>query len=398
VSLCLRNAGRLVTCDPALGEGPLGVIEQGALVADEGGIWWVGRGRDLVVPPGARELDAGGRAVLPGLVECHTHLVFAGDRAPEFGARMRGEPYRAGGILSTVRATREASDEELARLARERLDRFLAYGVTTVEAKSGYGLGVEQELRLLRLSAGLEHAVDVVPTLLGAHVVPEEFADDPDAYVELVSEELVPRAAGLAQFCDAWCEDRGAFTATQARRVLGAGAGAGLPLKVHAEQLSHSGGAELAAEFGATSADHLELATEEDARMLAEAGTVGVLMPGASMMTASPCAPARMLIERGVRVALSTDFNPGTSYSENLQLQVALGCGLLRMTVEEALLAVTRHGADAVGRGRRCGRLVPGLACDLVVLESLSEVELAYHYGVNLARTVVKGGEVVIGG
>jgi imidazolonepropionase len=394
VTLVVRNAGRLVTCDPGLGDGPLGVIESGALVADGPTIVWVGPERELEAPRGAQEVDAGGCAVLPGLVDCHTHLVFAGDRGAEFAARMRGEPYRAGGIMSTVRATRAASDQELARLAGERLDRFLSFGVTTVEAKTGYGLTPEQELRLLRLSATLGHRVDVVPTLLAAHVVPDEFAVDPDAYVELICQEAVPAAEGLAEFCDAWCEDNGAFSAAQARRVLEAGADAGLGLKLHAEQLSRSGGVALAAELGAVSADHLEQANEEDAGRLARAGTIGVLMPGASMTTAAPYAPARMLIERGVRVALSTDFNPGTSYSENLQLQVALGCGLLRMTVEEALLAVTRHAAAAVGREDRCGRLAPGLSCDLLVLQSRSEADLAYHYGVNLARTVVKGGEL----
>jgi imidazolonepropionase len=396
MTLVVRNAGRLVTCDPELGEGVLGVIDKGALVADGARISWVGRERDLGASPGAQELDAGGCAVLPGLVDCHTHLLFAGDRAPEFAARMRGEPYRAGGIMSTVGATRQAPDDELTRLGRARLDRFLSFGVTTVEAKTGYGLTPEQELRLLRLSAALGHRVDVVPTLLAAHVVPPEFAEDPDAYVELMCREAIPAAAGAAEFCDAWCEEKGAFSAEQARSILAAGAAAGLGLKLHAEQLSRSGGAALAAELSAVSADHLEQATEEDADRLARAGTVGVLMPGASMTTAAPCAPARMLIERGVRVALSTDFNPGTSYSENLQLQVALGCGLLRMTVEEALLAVTRHAAAAVGREQTCGRLAPGLACDLLVLESRSEADLAYHYGVNLARTVVKGGEVAV--
>jgi imidazolonepropionase len=396
LSILVRNAGRLVTCDPALGEGPLGVIEQGALVAVDTVITWVGRERDVAAPPGAIEIDAGGRAVLPGLVDCHTHLVFAGDRAAEFAARTRGEDYRAGGIMTTVRATREASDGELCRLAAERLDRFLSLGVTTVEAKTGYGLTPAEELRLLRLTGSLDHFVDVVPTLLAAHVVPEEFAADPEAYVDQVCEEVIPAARGKARFCDVWCDDRGAFSVEQSRRVLEAGAQAGLGLKVHAEQLSRSGGAMLAAELGATSADHLEQATVEDADALARAGTVGVLLPGASMMTGVPFAPARMLIEQGVRVALSTDFNPGTSYSENLQLAVALGCGLLRMTVEEAVLGVTRHAAAAVGREDRCGRLAPGLACDVLVLESRSEADMAYHYGVNLARAVLKKGEVVV--
>jgi imidazolonepropionase len=391
VILVVRNAGRLVTCDAALGEGPLGVIPGGALVAAEGRITWVGPESHLrtVAPPDAVELDAGGRAVIPGLVECHTHLVFAGDRSPEFAARMRGEAYRAGGIMTTVQATRTASDEELRALARERLGRFLSFGVTTVEAKSGYGLEPSQELRLLRIASELD---GVVPTLLGAHIVPDEFAGHSDDYVDLVCGEMVPAAAGLAEFCDVWCEPAGAFTVEQSRRVLEAGLAAAMRPKVHADQLARAGGAILAAAVGAVSADHLEHATREDAGVLAQAGTVAVLMPGASMMTATPFAPARMLLDHGVRVALATDFNPGTSYSENLQLAVAFGCVCLRMTPEEALLGVTRQAAAALAREDRCGRLAPGLDCDLVVLDTRSEIDLAYHYGVNLAATVVRGG------
>jgi imidazolonepropionase len=392
-ALSIRNA-RLVTCDPSLGEGPLGVVEEGALLAVDGVVTWLGRDRDVRVPAGAVELDAGRRAVLPGLVDCHTHLVFAGDRSSEFAARVRGQPYAAGGIAVTVRATRQASDAELRSLAEERLRRFLEHGVTTVEAKSGYGLTARDELRLLRVAAGLE---GVVPTLLGAHVVPPEYREDPDGFVDLVCAEMIPAAAAAeARFCDVWCEPEGAFSVAQSRRVLEAARAAGLALKVHADQLSHGGGARLAAELGAVSADHLERATEADANALARAGTVAVLMPGASMMTGQPFAPARMLIEHGVRVALSTDCNPGTSYSENLQLQVALGCVELRLTPEEALLAVTRHAAAAVGLEDRRGRLAPGLAADAVVLGSRSEVDLAYHYGVNLAREVIRAGRVVV--
>lgn len=389
--LVVRNAGRLVTCDAALGDGPLGVIPGGALMAAEGRITWVGPESHLrtVAPPDAVELDAGGRAVIPGLVECHTHLVFAGDRSPEFAARVRGEAYRAGGIMTTVQATRTASDEELRALARERLGRFLSFGVTTVEAKSGYGLESSQELRLLRIASELD---GVVPTLLGAHIVPDEFAGHSDDYVDLVCGEMVPAAAGLAEFCDVWCEPAGAFTVEQSRRVLEAGLAAAMRPKVHADQLARAGGAILAAAVGAVSADHLEHATWEDAGVLAQAGTVAVLMPGASMMTATPFAPARMLLDHGVRVALATDFNPGTSYSENLQLAVAFGCVCLRMTPEEALLGVTRQAAAALAREDRCGRLAPGLDCDLVVLDTRSEIDLAYHYGVNLAATVVRGG------
>lgn len=384
MTLFVHNA-RLVTCDDRLG-----VIDQGALLADGGRISWIGAERDAKAPPGALDLDARGRALLPGLVDCHTHLVFAGDRAGEFAARLRGEPYRAGGIMTTVRATRAAGDDELRALAEERLRRFASFGVTTVEAKTGYGLDSETELRLLRLAAGLER---VVPTLLGAHIVPA--GEDADRYVELVCEEMIPAARGLAEFCDAWCEPEGAFSVDQCRRVLRAGRAAGLKPKLHAEQLGPGGGARLAAEMQAVSADHLEHATEEDARALARAGTVAVLLPGASMMTGAPFAPARMLIEAGVRVALSTDFNPGTSYSENLQLMVALACAHLKLTAEEAILGVTRHAAAALDRVREIGRLAPGLRADLLLLDTRNEADLAYHYGVNLTASVIRGGEVV---
>jgi imidazolonepropionase len=346
------------------------------------------------VAPAAAEVDAEGRAVLPGLVDCHTHLVFAGDRTAEFAARSRGEPYAAGGVAATVAATRAAPREQLERLALARLDRFLAHGVTTVEAKSGYGLTPGDERRLLEVAAGLGHPVDVVRTFMGAHVVPPEHAGNPDAYVDLVC-GMLPSLGLLAEFCDVWC-DRGAFTPAQARRVLRAARQEGLGLKVHAEQLEHSGGAGLAAEHAAVSADHLEHATADDAAALARSRTVGVLLPGASLMTGMPPAPARMLIANGVRVALSTDFNPGSSPSENLQLAVALGCALLHLTPEEAILGVTRHAAAALAREGRIGSLAPGGACDVLVLESGNEIDLAYHYGVNLTRTVVKSGRVVV--
>jgi imidazolonepropionase len=394
------TGARLVTCEPASGDGPLGVVDHGALAALEGGIVWAGRQEDLrreVEPQtGVLELDAGGRVVLPGLVDCHTHLVFAGDRTAEFSARVWGEPYAAGGVQATVSATRAAPSPELERLALRRLDRFLAHGVTTVEAKSGYGLTLQDERRLLEVSAGLRHPVDVVRTFLGAHVVPPEFAGDPDGYVHLVCDRMIPSLGLLAEFCDVWCEE-GAFTPAQARRVLRAARMAGLGVKVHAEQLGHSGGAAVAAEHAAVSADHLERATRGDAAALARSRTVGVLLPGASMMTGGVFAPARMLVEEGVRVALSTDFNPGTSLSENLQLVVALGCVHLHLTPAEAILGVTRHAAAALAREGRIGSLRPGAACDLLLLDASSEVDLAYHYGVNLTRAVVKAGVLVHG-
>jgi imidazolonepropionase len=385
MTLVVRNA-RLVTCDAPAGEGPLGVIDPGALVVENDRIAWTGRDRDAPAGDGD-EIDAGGRVLLPGLIDCHTHLVFAGDRSGEFAARLRGEPYKAGGIMTTVRATRAASGDELRMHAEERLLRFAGFGVTSVEAKSGYGLDAEGELRLVEIACRLE---GVLPTLLGAHIVPE--GEDPDRYVDLVCSEMVPAARGKARFCDAWCEPEGAFTSAQCRRVLEAGRQAGLRLKLHAEQLSHGGGALLAAEMGAVSADHLEHADRDDAKALARADVIAVLLPGASMMTGAPFAPARMLIEEGVRVALSTDFNPGTSYSENLQLMVALGCAHLKLTVEEAILGVTRNAAAALAEEDEVGRLKPGLRADLLLLDTRNEADLAYHYGVNLAARVWRQG------
>jgi len=293
-------------------------------------------------------------------------------------------------VKTTVAATRAASDDELRGHARARLDRFMAHGVTTVESKSGYGLTPHQERRLLQVAAAVDHPVEVVRTFMGAHVVPEDYAPNPNAYVDLIVDGMIPSLGNLAEFCDVWCEE-GAFSQAQTRRILGAAHREGLGIKIHAEQLAHSGGASIAGEFGAVSAEHLEHATEEDASALARTKTVAVLIPGASMMTGAPFAPARMLIESGVRVALSTDLNPGTSYSENLQLVVALACAHLKMTPEEAILGVTRHAAAALSRQGKVGSLAPGARADLVVLDAPSYVDLAYHYGVNLARVVLTG-------
>lgn len=392
--LVVTGASQVVTCDPALGEGPLGVVPRGTVAGAAGRIVWVGPDsefRDAVeLEPDAHEVDAGGGAVLPGLVDCHTHLVFAGERSEEFAARLKGEKYTGGGIRTTVSATRAASDDELEALARSRLERFLEFGVTTVETKTGYGLTAEHERRLLEVSTRLDGPSEVVRTFMGAHVVPEDYTEDRDAYVDLVTEGMIPGLGNLAEFCDVWCEE-GAFTPEQCRRILRAARAEGLGVKVHAEQLSRSGGAAVAAEFGAVSAEHLEHANEEDADALARTRTVAVLIPGASMMTGTPFAPARMLIERGVRVALSTDFNPGTSYSENLQLVVALACAHLKMTVEEAVLGVTRHAAAALSREGNVGSVTPGSRADLVILEASSYIDLAYHYGVNLVGAVLTG-------
>lgn len=386
IDLVVRNASRLLTCSSEHGDGRLGVLEQGALAAADGKIVWVGPERDLPAHDGARVIDAGGGAVLPGLVDPHTHLVWAGDRADEFAARTTGEPYTGGGIARTVAATTAASDDELRAAALRRLDRFAAFGVTTVEAKSGYGLTRDEELRLCAIASGLRHPVThVVPTYLGAHVIPPGLTA---AEAEAVVLETIPTLGTRTVFVDAWC-DEAAFDVAACERILTAARAAGYQLKLHAEQLSRSGGAQLAARLGCRSADHLEHATAEDARALAAARVVAVLMPGASMMTGQPFADARMLLEAGVILALSTDCNPGSSYSENLPLQISLACTLLGMTLEEAILGVTRHAAAALDLLPISGVLIPGAFADLVILEAPHEAELAYHYGASLISQVI---------
>jgi imidazolonepropionase len=377
--------------------GPLGVMVDAAVAAAGGKVLWIGPDRELhlhVDADDADELNAEGRCALPGLVECHTHLVFAGQRGGEFVERVAGGHPRDG-LLTTVAATREAPDEQLHRLAVRRLDRFLAHGATTVEIKSGYGLHVDQEARLVEVATTLGHAIEVVPTVLAAHVVPPEARHDPDRYIDQACAFLLPRVRGRAEFCDVSC-DVGTWSPAHCRRVLEAGRALGFKLKVHAEHSGHTGGAALAAELGATSADHLEYATTDDAAALARAGVVAVLMPGAAMMNHLPSPPARSLIEGGVRVALSTGCDVGTSYSENLQLVVALACANLGMSVEEAILGVTRAAAAALDRERIVGSLRPGARCDAVLLDAGHESDLVYRYGVNLATTVVKRGRVYL--
>lgn len=386
IDLVVRNASRLVTCDDTRGEGTLGVIERGALAASDGRIVWVGPERELPAHGGAREIDAAGGAVLPGLVDPHTHLIWAGDRSDEFAARTHGERYTGGGIARSVAATAAADDVTLRDAALARLDRFATFGVTTVEAKSGYALTRDGEKRLVSLAAELAHpVVRVVPTFLGAHVVPAGMSAA-DAEREVLA--TIPLVASQARFVDAWCETV-AFDVDACERILSAGIAAGMRGKLHAEQLSRSGGAQLAARLRCVSVDHLEHANEDDARALADAGVVAVLMPGASLMTGQPFADARMLLDAGVPVALSTDCNPGSSFSENLPLQVALGCSALRMAIEEAILGVTRHAAAALDLAGTVGSLTPGAFADLIILGAPHEAELGYHYGAAAIAQVV---------
>ena len=405
VDFILTGVGQLVTADPSLGAGQLGLVERGAVAAAQGTVVFAGPEAalpDLAIAPGCERIDAGGRSVVPGFVDAHTHLVFAGDRADEFAARLRGVGYEealaaGGGIHRTVRATRAAADAELERATADRLVQAGLHGTTTIEVKSGYGLTVDDERRSLEVLARLSARtpIDVIPTFLGAHLIPAEFADDRAGYLDLVEHEMLPVCAPLAEFVDAFC-DRGALTVPESRRVLAAGRRHGLKAKLHANELGPTGGAWLAAEQGCVSADHLLFLDHAQAAALAAAGTVAVLLPGTSfLLRTGDVAPVRVLRETGVTLALGTDCNPGTCYCESMQLVIALACIHGGLTPEEALLGATSGAARAVGRGSTAGRLAPGSACDLVALSGRSYLDLAYHLGVNLAHLVVKGGRVV---
>ena len=406
----LTNVSRLVTLEPNMGAGPLGMIERGAVAARDGRIVWVGPEDALAAQvdlTGAEIIDAGGRAVLPGFVDSHTHFVFAGDRAEEFQLRHAGVSYeelaRQGrGILSTVRATRAASDDELADLAYARLRSFAAHGTTTVEGKTGYGLDTTTEARCLALMNALAEKPGlpaVVPTFLGAHTIPPELRGSPDdraRYVDLVVEEMLPAFTGKARFCDVFCEAT-AFTVEETRRILESARDLGYLLKLHANQLGPSGGARLAAELGAVSADHLDFASDDELDALRQANVTATLLPGCSFSLSTPYPTARRFYDHGLRVALATDFNPGTSYCENMQMMIALAVSAMGMTLDEAIAAATLGGAWALGLQDEVGSLATGKRCDVSILTGHDERELAYHFGVNLvARTIIGAHEVAV--
>ena len=381
---------------------PLGIIEDGAIAARDGTIAWVGPRRELPDHKG-EVIDCGGEWLLPGLIDCHTHLVFGGDRAAEFEQRLSGATYEqiaraGGGIFSTVRATRAATEQQLFEAALPRLRDLMAEGVTTVEIKSGYGLELETELRMLRVARrlGIDQAVGVVTSLLAAHAVPPGYPGGAGAYARHVANEVIPAAVGLADAVDAFCEGI-AFTPEQTAEVFEAAAAAGLPVKLHADQLSDLGGAALAARHGALSADHLEHASAEGLRAMAEAGTVAVLLPGATYFLREARHPdIAAMRAAGLRMALSTDMNPGSSPARSLLLMLNLGCTLFRLTVEEALLGVTRHAAAALGLADR-GVLRPGLRCDLASFRIGRPAELCYWIGGNPCRRRVVAGRDATG-
>ena len=383
-ALAVDSIGLLVTCDPAAGDGRLGLVRGATLVVEDGGVVAISR---TPVAADAR-VDVGGRCVLPGFVDSHTHLVFAGDRADEFAARMAGRPYEAGAIRVTTAATRAAGDDDLRRSAAARRLEARRGGTTTIEVKSGYELTTDGEARLLRLAGEL--TADT--TFLGAHVVPAEYAGRADDYVEAVVDSMMPVCAPLARFVDAFCED-GAFDADQCRAVLTAGAAHGLVPKLHANQLRPGPGVRLAVELGAASADHCTHLTDADVEALAGSATASTLLPAADFSTRQPYPPARRLLDAGATVALASNCNPGSSNTTSMPFVIALAVRELAMTAEEAVWAATAGGAAALRRDD-VGRLTPGARADLVVLDAPSYTHLPYRPGVPLVAGVLEGGEL----
>ena len=385
-ALVIDGIGLLVTGEPSLGEGPLGLVRDAAMVIEGDRIAAIERAGVA----GDEHIDAGGRCVIPGFVDSHTHLVFAGDRADEFAARMAGRPYAASGIRVTTEATRAASEDELRALARRRRAEAVQAGITHVEVKSGYGLETEAERRSCTVAAELTDDV----TFLGAHAVPSEYEGRADEYVELVCGEMLEACRPFARWIDVFCEG-GAFDADQSRAVLEAGREAGLGLRVHGNQLGFGRGVTLAVELGAASVDHCTYLADEDVEALAASDTVATFLPATDFSTRQPYPSARRAIDAGVKVAIATNCNPGSSYTTSMAFCIALAVRDMGMTPEEALLAATNGGAAALRRDD-VGRLVPGARADAVILEAPSYTHLVYRPGVPLVGAVVMAGQAVL--
>ncbi|RMH16468.1 MAG: imidazolonepropionase [Acidobacteria bacterium] len=401
--------GTAPRCGAAQGE--VRRLRGGEVLCRDGRIAFVGpaaeRRRELGELPGVPRLDGGGGTLVPGFVDAHTHLPWAGSREEEFAQRLAGKTYleiaaAGGGILSTVRATRAASEDQLVANTRRRLDAMLAWGTTTAEVKSGYGLDLDNELKQLRAirRAGDGHPIDVVPTLLAAHEFPPEHRHQRQRYVDEIVDSIIPAAAaaGLARFCDVFCE-RGVFEVDAARQVLLAGRRHGLLPRLHADEFADSGGASLAAELGAVSADHLVAISDPGIAALAAAGTFAVLLPVVSFfLMKERYAPARRLIEAGVPVVLASDCNPGSSHTESLIFVLQLAVFMMRMSVAECLTAITLNAACCLGLGAEAGSIEVGKRADLVLLAAPNMLHLAYHPGINPVAAVIKGGRLVAGG
>ena len=400
----LRNIGQLATCPADTGQQDAGLIDNAALVIEGKRIAWVGSESRLPKTFIHHEsVDCGQRLVIPGLIDCHTHLCFGGWRGDEFEMRLQGSSYQeiaaaGGGIRSTVAATRIESADQLLNKALGSLDGILDLGITTLECKSGYGLERNAELKQLHVyrQLGDLQPVELIPTFLGAHMIPDEYQQDREAYVRLLCSELIPLVGeqNLAQFCDVFVE-KGAFSIAEARMILETAKTAGLGLKVHADQLSGGGGAQLAAELGAVSAEHLEYADPDGIAALAKAGTVAVSLPLASLYLGERYIPAREMLNAGVRVAVATDFNPGSAPSYHLPLAMTLACLNQRMTPQEVIMGVTTVAARAISAEQRIGSLLPGYDADIAIIDASSVNHWLYHFQANACCGVIKSGQWV---
>jgi imidazolonepropionase len=412
--LLIENASELLTIrggteKPRLGKSmrDLGIVRDGSVAIRNGRIVALGKTDEIKEKfESSESIDASRKVVMPGFVDPHTHLVFAGSREDEFEMRIEGTSYmeilrRGGGILKTVRETRRASKEELLESCKKTLDVMLEHGTTTVEAKSGYGLTATDELKCLEVMkpANEEHPIEIVPTFLGAHAVPPEYKDNPDEYVNLITDEIIPKVAArkLAEFCDVFCE-KGVFDVEQSRRILLKGKEHGLKPKLHADEMTRLGGAELAAEMQAVSAEHLLFSSDDGLRAMAEQSVVAVLLPGAAfMLMMERYADARRMVELGVPVALGTDYNP-SCLVESQQIVISLACLQMRMTPAEAIVAATINAAHAVNRSHDVGSLELGKRADIIVLNVPNHNFLGYRFGVNLVDKVIKDGRLVVDG
>ncbi|MFJ3390208.1 imidazolonepropionase [Lysinibacillus sp. NPDC086135] len=416
MTILIKNANEVITLKSAV-QGPrtkeqmreIAVLENGSVLMEGNSIIAVGPIAQLEVDfpklvKVAEVIDASGKVVMPGLVDCHTHLVHGGTREQEFNMRLNGSTYMeimnaGGGIHATTKRTRETSFGDLYRKTMNHLDVFLKHGVTTVEAKSGYGLDWETEKKQLEVAKELQatHDIDVVSTFMGAHAVPRDYKGREDEFVDVVIHDMLPKVAelNLAEFNDVFCE-KGVFTPEQSQRILEAGKALGLTPKIHADEIEPYKGAELAAEVGAISAEHLLVASDEGIQKMAEAGTIAVLLPGTAFFLRAPFARGRLMIDEGVPVAISTDFNPGSSPTMSLPFIMNLACMHMGMTLEEVLTATTINAAYALNRGHQIGSLEAGKQADVIILDVANYKQLQYFYGMNHTNTVIKNGRVVV--
>ncbi|AAO36796.1 imidazolonepropionase [Clostridium tetani] len=410
-NVIIKNASQVITCSGFEGKfgkdmNNINVIENASVVVEDGIIKEIGSLEDILKKYNEKHfeiVDASNKAVLPGFVDSHTHFVFGGFRAEEFSWRLNGESYmdimnKGGGIVNSVRGTREATEDELYESAKKRLDSMIHFGVTTVEGKSGYGLDYETELKQLRVMDRLQkdHSIDICKTFMGAHATPEEYRGRNEEYINFIIEDVLPKVAEekLAEFCDVFCEE-GVFSVEESRKILLKAKELGMKIKLHADEIVQLGGAELAAELGATSADHLLHASDEGIKAMADKKVIATLLPTTAFCLKEPFARARMMIDKGGAVALGTDFNPGSGFTNSIPLMFALATIYMDMSIEEAISAMTINGAAAIGRAETIGSIDKGKKGDLVILEYPSYKFLPYNTGVNIVETVIKDGNIV---